>query len=235
MTVSAPCSSHSIRSHSESQTRKRTYLEVDSEATRPRRRDEAQDLVVRVEPLGDDLPLFNLGRPVETKVAVSVERKKDLEDVEDLGHLRENEDAMSASLALAQQLVELLQLAAVVLEEGPVRERDRELRARTLEDVDRRLLLNGVRLGERQAAESVARHVGGLGFGRDEAEAGDDFLRLLCARDVGVDEGGEDAEGGEEGAGVVGSVEGEEGVLSGGGLESVEKFLAEEGHGGDAA
>lgn len=78
-----------------------THLKIDTKTTRTSRRDEAENLVVRVEPFGQDLTLFNLGRSIKSKVTMSLVGKEFFENVEDFRHLRKDENSVTSSLALS--------------------------------------------------------------------------------------------------------------------------------------
>ena len=58
-----------------------------------------------VESIGEDLPLLDLGRAVQSQVSVAVDVEELFEDVEHLGHLREDKRSVAACLQLAQKLV----------------------------------------------------------------------------------------------------------------------------------
>ncbi len=89
--------------------------QIHADAARPRAEDEQKDARVRVEPLHQLLPILDLGRAVQAQVGVGVHVDEDLEQIEHLGHLREDQAAVPAGLELPQQRVQPLQLAAVEL------------------------------------------------------------------------------------------------------------------------
>lgn len=91
--------------------------EVDAKTTTARREDKDKDAWVHVETVHLHLSHLRTRRSVETQVGVAVEIQEDLEDVEDLGHLSENQNAMTSLLQTLQEEVELLQLSTVVLDE----------------------------------------------------------------------------------------------------------------------
>ena len=64
-----------------------------------------------------------------------MEAEEGLEDVEDLGHLGEDESAVAALDELMEELGELLQLAAVVLQQPAVGKGDGQLKGRLLERI----------------------------------------------------------------------------------------------------
>lgn len=101
-----------------------TSRQVNAHSARATRGDEAKDALVRVEALREDLALLNLRRTIEPEVPVATVAKEDFENVEDLRHLRKEEDPVATLLERAEHLKELLELAAIVLEERGVREGD---------------------------------------------------------------------------------------------------------------
>lgn len=68
------------------------------------------------------LSLLDLGGSVEPQVNVTVVVEEGLQHVQHLRHLREDEDAMAAALEFAEQMIQGLKLAAIVLDESGIRE-----------------------------------------------------------------------------------------------------------------
>jgi hypothetical protein len=99
--------------------------QVDPETAGAGRQDETQNTIVVVKPLGEDLALLDFCSSVETQVPVAVNVQELLQDVQDLGHLREDQGAVASCLELPEEFVQSLQLSAVVLEKALVWERDR--------------------------------------------------------------------------------------------------------------
>ena len=78
--------------------------EVDPGAPGPRGEDEDKVLGVVVEPLHEALSLLDPRGAVQPEVDVAVVVEEGLEDVEHLGHLGEDEDAVAAALQLREEL-----------------------------------------------------------------------------------------------------------------------------------
>ena len=92
--------------------------QIDADAARARAQYEAEYALVVVEALHERLALLDGGRAVESQVLVAVVVEEVLEYVEHARHLGEDERAVRVGVQRAQQHVECLQLAAVVLDEA---------------------------------------------------------------------------------------------------------------------
>lgn len=99
--------------------------QVDTETSRSRRENEAEDARVVVESVGENLSLFDLCCAVEAEVAMAVDVEELFQYVENFGHLSEDEGSMSARLEPTEKFVQTLQFTTIVLEKSFVRERDR--------------------------------------------------------------------------------------------------------------
>ena len=74
------------------------------------------------------LSLFYFSRAIQPQIAMAMIVQERLEDIQHLGHLREDEHAVLTRLQATQQNVQGLQLAAVVLDETRLGELHRHAR-----------------------------------------------------------------------------------------------------------
>lgn len=77
--------------------------QVDTDASRPGRQDEAEVLRVRVEALHQNLALLDLRWTVESEVSMPLVVHEGLQDVQDFGHLGEEEDTVTSLFQLLEE------------------------------------------------------------------------------------------------------------------------------------
>jgi hypothetical protein len=85
--------------------------QIDAHAAAPRAQNEAEVLLVRVEPRHEVLALRRLRAAVEAHVDVAVQVQENFQDVEHFAHLREDEAARTRGFELRQEDGQPLQLA----------------------------------------------------------------------------------------------------------------------------
>lgn len=112
--------------------------------------------------------------------------EENLEDVEDFGHLSEDEDSMAACFPFTKEVEEFLEFPAIVLEEGSVGESDLVGDGRVVEGVEGGIGESGV--GGVEGWEGVSNEISCDGVGRDDGELGDEFGDFLGSLDVRLDE-----------------------------------------------
>jgi len=117
---------------------------------------------------------------------VTVVVEEDLEDVEDFGHLGEDEDSMSACFSFSKEVEEFLEFPAIVLEEGGVGEGDLVRDGRVMEGVEGGIGEGG--MGRVEGWKGVSNEISCNGVGRDDGELGDEFGDFLGSLNVGLDE-----------------------------------------------
>lgn len=112
--------------------------------------------------------------------------EEDFEDVEDLGHLGEDENSMASCFPFSKKVEELLELPAIVLEEGSIGEGDLVGDGRVVEGVEGGIREGG--MGRVESWEGVSNEVSCDGVGRDDGKFGDELGGFLGSLDVGLDE-----------------------------------------------
>ena len=78
-------------------------------------------------PLHEDLTLFDLGRTIEPQISVAVIVQERLQNIQHLGHLGEDENAMMTRFQVVEQGRKDLQLATVVLNQTRLGKLDERL------------------------------------------------------------------------------------------------------------
>lgn len=85
--------------------------QVDANTARPRAEDKNKIFWVAIEPCHEFLALCRLGGSIQAHVHVCMKVEEDLEDIQHLGHLREDQAPAALCLEALQQHCQLLQFS----------------------------------------------------------------------------------------------------------------------------